>query len=68
MEVLTGKVVSFDEARGHGEVEADDGRRLFFHCTALADGSRSVEVGSEVAFLVAPGHRGRWEATGLTRR
>ena len=68
LQVLTGRVVAFDEAKGHGEVESEDGRQLFFHCTAIADGSRAVVVGAEVAFTVAPGHRGRWEATGLVRR
>ena len=57
-----GRVVEFDEHKGYGWVEADDGRRLFLHCTAIADGSRSVTVGVRVAFDVAPGHLGRWEA------
>ena len=63
--MATGTVVTFDEHRGYGTVTAHDGRRLFFHCTAIADGSRSVPVGASVSFSVVPGHRGRWEATDL---
>ncbi len=65
--VQVGAVVSFDEHKGYGEVEAEDGERLFFHCTAVADGSRSVPVGADVVFRVVPGHRGRWEAAGLVK-
>ena len=62
-----GKVISFDEVKGHGEVEADDGQRLFFHCTAVADGTRSVAVGAYVVFRAVPGHLGRWEARDLVK-
>ena len=61
-----GRVVEFDEHKGYGWVEADDGRRLFLHCTAFADGSRTVPVGARVTFDVAPGHLGRWEARGVS--
>ena len=39
-----------------------DGRDLFFHCTQIADGTRTIPVGVNVEFEVAPGHNGRWEA------
>ena len=65
--VLLGTVVDFDDVKGYGEVSTDDGRRLFFHCAAIADGSRSIAVGAEVAFQVAPGHGGRWEAASVVR-
>ena len=58
--------MEFDEHKGYGWVEADDGRRLFLHCTALADGSRTVPVGALVTFDVAPGNLGRWEARGVS--
>lgn len=57
-----GRVVSFDERRGLGEIDADDGRRFPFHCTAIADGTRSIPVGVEVGFRVEPGRLGQWEA------
>ncbi len=58
----SGRVVAFDERRGLGEIDADDGRRLPFHCTAIADGSRSIPVGVDVTFRVDPGRLGQWEA------
>jgi cold shock CspA family protein len=58
-------VSSFDAERGLGTVVTDDGRSLPFHCTAIADGSRTIAVGARVAFVVVAGHLGRWEATGL---
>ena len=64
--VVRGRVVEFDEHKGYGHVETEDGRRLFFHCTAIADGTRTIPVGTEVGFEVVAGHLGRWEATGLT--
>lgn len=67
MTVHSGTVVEFDEHKGVGAVERSDGRRLFFHCTAVADGSRSIAVGAKVAFQVAAGHGGHWEATSVTK-
>ena len=57
-----GRVVAFDAARGVGVVAGDDGARLDFHCTRIADGSRLVPVGARVRYAVVPGGRGRWEA------
>ena len=65
---VRGTVVVFEEARGTGMVRAEDGRELFFHCTAIADGSRRIAVGERVAFHVVAGHMGRWEATDLSSR
>jgi cold shock CspA family protein len=58
----TGVVEEFDEPRGLGVIRSDDGAELPFHCTALADGSRSVEPGRRVRFRVVPALLGRWEA------
>jgi cold shock CspA family protein len=63
--VTEGVVVQFDEGRGLGEIEDEDGRRYPFHCTRIADGSRDVPVGAKVEFTVAPGHLGRWEAVAI---
>ena len=62
----TGTVESFDEPRGLGVIRADDGAALPFHCTAIADGSRTIAVGQPVRFTVVPGHLGRWEAAQIT--
>ncbi|HET6664693.1 MAG TPA: cold shock domain-containing protein [Acidimicrobiales bacterium] len=61
----TGTVTAFDDPRGLGEVTADDGTVLPFHCTAIADGSRTIAVGTAVRFDVRAGLPGRWEATAL---
>ncbi len=61
----TGEVVAFDEAVGLGTLRADDGTVFPFHCTAIADGSRTIEVGTRVVFEVAAGGKGRWEARPL---
>lgn len=60
-----GRVRSFDEHRGRGEVETDSGERYPFHCTAVADGSRRIDPGTAVSFVVRPGPGGRWEAASL---
>lgn len=62
---VTGVVVAFDDQGGFGEIEPDGSGgapRLWFHCTALLDGSRHAEPGQRVTFRVVPGHLGRWEA------
>ena len=59
---LLGRVASFDADRGLGTVAAETGGEYAFHATAIADGSRRIEVGARVAFTVAPGRRGRYEA------
>jgi cold shock CspA family protein len=58
-------VTEFDDPRGLGTVLGDDGGRYSFHCSALADGTRTVVVGTRVAFAVAAGHGGRDEARSL---
>ena len=57
-----GHVAAYDVRRGLGTVAGDDGRRFGFHCTAIADGSRDIPVGTPVTFQVAPGHLGAWDA------
>ena len=65
---LTGSVLSFDDPRGIGVVRADDGREFGFHCTAIADDTRTIEVGRAVAFTVAAGALGQWQARAITPR
>jgi cold shock CspA family protein len=62
----TGRVESFDEHRGTGIVITDSGEHFPFHCTAILDGTRAIEPGTDVRFEVAPG-LGRWEAAALSR-
>jgi cold shock CspA family protein len=61
----TGTVAEFDEAKGYGTVRSSEGRDLFFHCTQIADGTRTIPVGVAVEFEVVPGHNGRWEAAAI---
>jgi len=61
-----GTVAEFDDAKGWGTVVGDDGVALFFHCTAIADGSRTIVAGTAVTYEVVPGRQGRYEAAGLT--
>jgi cold shock CspA family protein len=60
-----GVVASFDDPRGLGVVRGDDGEEYPFHCTAIADGTRSIDEGVRVRFRVAPGPMGRWEARAI---
>jgi cold shock CspA family protein len=63
----TGVVAEFDEPRGLGVIRGDEGADVPFHCTAIADGSRTVETGRRVRFEVVPGLLGRWEASGIEK-
>jgi len=63
---LTGVVSAFDEAAGLGTVTAADGAVYAFHCTQIADGTRTIEVGARVCFDVVPWHQGRYEAVALS--
>jgi cold shock CspA family protein len=65
---MRGHVRMFDERRGLGEIEADDGSTITFHCTAIADGSRRIAAGTPVEFEVVAGLLGRWEAAAIERR
>jgi cold shock protein len=62
----TGTVAEFDEPAGYGTIAEDDGPERWFHCTAIADGSRTIEVGTRVCYEVVPGRRGLWEAAAIT--
>ena len=57
-----GRVASFDPTRGLGTVADDAGAVYAFHATAIADGSRRIDVGTRVSYSLAPGHGGRHEA------
>ena len=64
--VVHGVVATFDDPEGYGTVTAAEPEGTwFFHCTAIADGTRTIEVGAAVTFEVVPGRLGRYEATDL---
>ena len=57
---------AFDERRGLGEIT---GRRRHAStrstAPSIADGTRTIAVGTAVEFEVVPGHLGRWEAAAI---
>lgn len=66
---MRGTVTAFDESRGLGVIAVEGGGTAVsypFHCTAITDGSRTIEPGAAVTFEVRPGGMGRWEATAVT--
>jgi CspA family cold shock protein len=65
---MDGVVTEFDDEAGLGIVTAIDGATYSFHCTQIADGTRTIPAGAAVTFAVRPWHQGRYEAVGLTRR
>lgn len=60
-----GVVATFDAHAGFGTVRGEDGRTHFFHCTEIADGTRTIAEGTRVVFQLTAGHRGQWEASRL---
>ena len=52
------------EGAGGGGGGAGAGRYRF-HCTQIADRSRTIPVGQRVSFVVLPGRGGVWEAGDL---
>jgi cold shock CspA family protein len=62
----SGRVADFNDHRGRGEVEANGGLRFPFHCTAIADGSRSITQDAPVHFRLVIGPLGALEAAAIT--
>jgi hypothetical protein len=64
--VYSGRIASFDDHVGRGQVEARGGMRFPFHCTAIADGSRTIAPDTAVRFRLVPGPLGALEAIAIT--
>ena len=60
-----GRVTAFDDDRGLGVITGDDESEIGFHCTAIADGTRTIQVGVEVSYVTRARHLGRWEASDI---
>ncbi|MFT5204634.1 MAG: cold shock CspA family protein [Candidatus Aldehydirespiratoraceae bacterium] len=69
-----GRVHTYDDAAGYGTILEDAAENVaaenvagewFFHCTAIADGSRTIATEQPVSFALIPGHLGRYEATDI---
>jgi len=54
----TGKVRFFDEEKGYGFIDSDEGNQVFLHISALPAGTTSVRKGARVEFSVADGKKG----------
>jgi CspA family cold shock protein len=62
--VISGVVSEFDVHVGLGVITDRDGGQYPFHCAEIADGSRTIDVGTEVEFDPLP-KLGRIEAVGV---
>ena len=63
-----GSVAEFDKHAGLGVIVGDDAKSYPFHCTAIADGTRDIAVGTKVTFTIAAGHKGQLEATEIAKQ
>ena len=63
---MRGVVTAFDDAAGLGTITADDGTPYPFHCTAIADGTRTIAVDTAVEFEPRPARHGCYEASAIT--
>jgi len=69
-----GAVAEFDESTGLGIITVEDPAGpggapiLGFHCTQIADGSRSIVSGTKVRFKVSPSNLGILEAREIRSR
>ena len=45
---MRGTVTAFDVHVGLGDITMIDGSVVMFHCAEIADGSRQIDVGSDV--------------------
>lgn len=54
----TGKVKFYDDEKGFGFIQADDGQEVFLHASALPAGTTGVKAGTRLEFGVADGKKG----------
>jgi len=54
----TGKVRFFDEAKGYGFIESDEGQQVFLHASNLPEGVTTVRKGARVEFSLFDGRKG----------
>lgn len=56
---VTGKVKWFNDSKGYGFIEQENGQDVFVHFSAIqGDGYRTLAEGQEVEFEVAQGDKG----------
>lgn len=58
-QVITGKVKWFNDAKGYGFIETDEGKDVFVHYSAITmEGYRSLAEGQAVQFEIVEGNKG----------
>jgi CspA family cold shock protein len=57
-ERIAGVVAEFDAHVGLGVVASSNGDSFPFHCTQIANGSRTIDVGASVTFVVVDRFKG----------
>jgi cold shock CspA family protein len=65
--LYSGRIATFDDFVGRGEIEARGGMHFPFHCTAIVDGTRTIAPDTAVRFRLVPGPLGSLEATAIKR-
>ena len=59
MSKVTGKVKWFNDSKGFGFIEQENGQDVFVHFSAIqGDGYKSLSEGQEVEFEVTEGEKG----------
>jgi hypothetical protein len=62
---VEGLIESFDDHRGDGVLLSDEGERFYFHCVAIADGTRHIDPGVRARGERRVGHVGRDEVAAV---
>ena len=62
---VRGRVAEYDDHKGFGYIETAAGELLFFHCTAIADGTRTIPAGVDVEYEPVLDPRGKPEAAAV---
>lgn len=54
----TGKVRFYDEEKGYGFIDSDEGAQVFLHASALPAGVTAIRKNARIEFSVADGRKG----------
>jgi len=66
--MFKGRVKWFNEAKGYGFIERDEGADVFVHYSAIqSTGFRTLIEGQEVEFEIVEGEKGLQESTVITK-